>query len=492
MSDVVGTQLRGWDAATWRAATTPSMRSTVTALVLLDATPDWERLRARFERLTLLVPVLRKKPLFGFFGLSSPRMAIDPDFDLDVHLRRYRLPAGGGWAELMAEARRMSLTDFDRYRPLWEGVLIEGLPGGRSAMILKLHHTIADGRSTVMMALSLFEFSADGNADEPAAPPPPRAEDATVFQVSYADLTDNLERARRLATRTVASARQFAREAIADPASTAARSREMLSSIGRFTAVHESPLSPLMVGRGTTYHFAAFDLPFADLRARARAGGHSVNDVFMAAIATGLERYHERHGTPAPELRFNVPISTADGPGDRSGQGANAVTIARFPLPVSGSSIEERMRAAHDEVSAWRDEPALDLANPLADISWVIPVPVLAKAAQASDVTTSNVPGPPIPLFLVGVRVSGLYPLVATIGAAVNVTMVTYDRTAFVGISADDRAVPDLPELVEDLRAGVAAVTGSGVGPADPFSKGSRDDATPKARAIRATAPASD
>jgi hypothetical protein len=82
----------------------------------------------------------------------------------------------------------------------------------------------------------------------------------------------------------------------------------------------------------------------------------------------------------------------------------------------------------------------------------------------------------------------GAYPLVATIGAAVNVTLVTYDGSAFVGISADERAVPDLDELVEDLRAGFAEVTGGRVGPADPLAAGHRGDGTPKARAVRSDA----
>jgi hypothetical protein len=84
---------------------------------------------------------------------------------------------------------------------------------------------------------------------------------------------------------------------------------------------------------------------------------------------------------------------------------------------------------------------------------------MLAHAARASDVTTSNVPGPPIPIYLAGARMIAAYPLVATIGAAVNVTMVTYDGHAFIGVSSDDRAIKDHTELMQDLRAGFYAVT---------------------------------
>jgi hypothetical protein len=91
---------------------------------------------------------------------------------------------------------------------------------------------------------------------------------------------------------------------------------------------------------------------------------------------------------------------------------------------------------------------------------------MLAAAARTSDLTASNVPGPPIPLYLAGVRMIAAYPLVATIGAAVNVTMVTYDGTIFIGVSADDRAVPDLPVLIDDLRQGFATTVGQTIRPA--------------------------
>jgi hypothetical protein len=256
-------------------------------------------------------------------------------------------------------------------------------------------------------------------------------------------------------------------------------------SVSRFTAMPDGPLSPLLTQRGTTYRFAGFDLPFNGLRGAAKSRGRSVNDAFMAAVGLGFERYHVRHGMVADELRFNVPISLRGDAGDTSGQAANAVTIARFALPVAGLSVDERMATAHEAVEHWRDEPALRLANPLAEVSWLIPVPVLAQAALASDVTTSNVPGPPIPLYVAGERIVGMYPLVATIGAAANVTMVTYDGSAFVGLAADERAVPDLDALVADLRSGFATVTGEPVGAADPLVEPGAQDGTPKARAVR-------
>jgi diacylglycerol O-acyltransferase len=229
-----------------------------------------------------------------------------------------------------------------------------------------------------------------------------------------------------------------------------------------------------------------FNIPFGEIRAAAKAHGYTVNDVFMASVATGMAHYHDRYGKSAEELRFNLPISLRKT--SKDGSSANSVTIARFPLRVSHASIEQRLESAHVQVKRWREEPALTLANPLADASWLVPVPVIAGAAKTSDVTTSNVPGPPVPLYIAGVRCTGIWPLVATIGAAINVTLVTYDGTAFVGISTDDKAVPDSQILLEDLRRGFREVLGGGIGPSDPLAERQAPSSAGSAATKRASA----
>jgi diacylglycerol O-acyltransferase len=473
MDDRVGTRLRGWEAATFRTASNdPTMRSTVIAMGILDRAPDWVRMRSRFERLTRFVPSLRMRPIYGLTGLSAPRLAIDPDFDLDVHLRRYRLPEGAGWPDLLVDARRMSLTDFDLDRPLWEAALVEGLPDGQAAFLLKLHHSIADGQATVMIALSLFELGPDPNPDEPEPPAVPDGGDVSIGDIAVANVMDSLREVAGQVNTAVRSAAGLARTAVSDPVDAWAQAWRTLGSITRLTSVAERPLSPVMCGRGTTYRFGAFDLPFADLRAAAKAHACSVNDAFMAALGAGFDAYHLRHHAMVEQLRVNVPISLRGDPGDRTGNASNAVSIARFPFPIAGLTKVERMQAAHELVARWREEPALRLADPLAEVSWFVPVPMLAAQARTSDITASNVPGPPIPLYLAGAKVIAAYPLVATIGAAVNVTMVTYDGRAFIGVSSDDRAVPDHADLLEDLRSGFAEIIGSAVGSADPYDTG--------------------
>ena len=455
-----GKQLRGWDAATFRTASgDPTMRSTVVAMAVLDKSPDWERLRFRLERLTLFVPELRMRPLYGVIGVSAPRLSVDPDFDLDFHVRRYRLPENGSWEDLLRDARRISLTDFDHNRPLWEATLVEGLPEGHSAFLLKLHHSIADGQATVMIALTLFELASEVNPHEPSPPPAPIGEDVSWQDIFVANTQDNLTRVVDVFKGAVGTGFGFIKGALTDFEVTFQKAIETVGSVTRAATVYDRPLSPLLVERGTTYSFGTLEFPFEGIRRSAKSQNMSVNDAFMAAVMSGMQAYHVRHGSSAPSLRVNVPISLRGDAGDRSGQASNAVAIARFPMPVAGLGVRELMHEAHDLVAKWRAEPAMRLADPLAEVSWFVPVPMLAHAARASDITTSNVPGPPIPIYLAGARMIAAYPLVATIGAAVNVTMVTYDGHAFVGVSTDDRAIKDHEDLMHDLRAGFHAVT---------------------------------
>jgi diacylglycerol O-acyltransferase len=140
-------------------------------------------------------------------------------------------------------------------------------------------------------------------------------------------------------------------------------------------------------------------------------------------------------------------------------------------VPVGIVDPAERMRAIHDIVDSWRKEPALHLVDPLAEVGTrLMPVEVLASTAQKSDFTASNVPGVPIPVFIGGARVIAMYPMTGTIGAATNVTLLSYNGVAGLGISMDDAAIPDRALFIECMGAGFAEVVGHPVQPSDPVA----------------------
>ncbi len=458
-------RLSGWDFATWRMATDdPVMRSTIIGLLVLESSPDWERMKQRYERATRLAPVLRSTVVEGPIGLQSPRIVVDPNFDLSFHMRRFSMPKGSTWADVLEDARRQSMADFDRDRPLWRVTLLEGLPGGKSALILKLHHAIADGQGAVQLGLALLDFTPDGvdlgpmpNAPEPAVL------DTTGFLEAV--IRNNVGWVARTAQDVINGLGPLTMAAVKNPGELIGRVRETAGSVARFTRIPFGPLSPIMQQRSINYHFDTIDMDFAAYKAAAKRRERSVNDLFLAAISVGMNRYHERMGRPVDELRMNMPISLRTS-GDDEG---NAVTIARFEIPVS-NAIDDVLESAAETVRNWRAEPVLKLADNLAELSRFLPPELLSAAAQTSDLTASNVPGPPIPVWLAGSKVERMYPLVGTIGAAINVTMLTYNGIASVGVSTDDAAVDDRDELIRSLRHGFREVIGTPVLAGNPLT----------------------
>jgi WS/DGAT/MGAT family acyltransferase len=457
-------RLSGWDFATWRmAADDPIMRSTILGILVLDKSPDWEQLSERYERATRLAPVLRSKVVEGPTGLETPRVVVDADFDLTFHIRRFGMPEGSTWEDVLDEARRQSMADFDKDRPLWRMTLLEGLPGGKSVLVQKLHHAIADGQGAVQLTLALLDFTEEAPDLGPMPPEPePVLLDTKGFM--QAVIRNNVGWVARTAEDAIRGFGPLAMTALMHPLTLFAKIRDTAGSVVRFAKTGAEPLSPILKGRSINYHFDTIDLDFDKFKAAAKSRNRTVNDLFLAAISVGMNDYHVKMGHPVNELRMNMPISLRT-----SADESNSVTIARFEIPVS-NIIDDVLEIAANTVRSWRAEPALKLADYLAEVSRFLPPELVSAAAQTSDLTASNVPGVPVPVWLAGARVERMYPLIGTIGAAINVTMLTYTDSAGVGISSDDAAVGDRHQLMESLRYGFREAVGADALVGDPIS----------------------
>ncbi len=459
-------RLSGFDFATWRAASDdPSMRSPIIGLIAMESSPDWSTLVDRFDRASRVAPILRQKVIEGPSDILSPRLSIDPDFDLGFHMRRFRVSEPGTWDQVLDEARRQSMTEFDLVRPLWQVTLIEGLADGRAALLVKLHHAIADGQGAMMLGATVIDLMPSGADLGPMPPAPISAplDTAGFLGTAMVDASSFLMKSVKDVTD---AALPVAGRALRDPLGIVDDVLGVLKSAAKFLTVPTSPMSPVMTGRSINYHFVTFDVPLAGLKTAAKVHGLSLNDAYMAAVTGGLRIYHERRGEPVTVLRCNMPISLRDP--QRPAQ--NAVTIARFEVPVDILDPAERMAAIHEIVSGWRKEPALHLVDPLAEVGYrLLPSEVFPATARTSDFTASNVPGVPMPVWVAGAKVLAMYPLTATVGAATNVTLLSYNGIAGIGISMDDAAIPDQDLFVECIGAGFAEVIGEPVGPSNPI-----------------------
>jgi diacylglycerol O-acyltransferase len=212
-----------------------------------------------------------------------------------------------------------------------------------------------------------------------------------------------------------------------------------------------------MTNRSLNTHFEGVAIPFSSMKAAARSADGTLNDVFVAVTLDALKRYHEKLGTQCNEIRMNMPISVRGG--DAANNFDNQFVPARLVLPLSDAEPAERIREVKDLLRAARAEPALPHVN---DISGVISrfgpsaaVSILGAMLKGVDITTSNVPGPPFPVFMAGSRVEEFYAFGPLAGAAINITLFSYDGTVFLGVNIDRAAVPDHALFARSLRAAI-------------------------------------
>lgn len=442
------------DALLWNVEKDPSLRSTVTAVLVLDRVLPRDVLVRRFERVSRVVPRLRQRVRANPMSVAPPRWEVDPHFDLHFHLWWVKAPGKGTMRDVMSIAEPVAMSGFDRARPLWRAVVVEGLAERQSAIVLKLHHAITDGVGGMQLQLELLDL-------EPNAPERPMPEPPEIHVMSQPErIVDAFQHARRrqmgIAKRSAASVTSGAAKALSDPVQAVGSTADLAASIGRVLRPATHPLSPLMTGRSLSVHFDTMTVPLDRAKKAAKRAGGKLNDAFVTGIARGLRHYHLRHGVDCDELRMAIPINLRNG--DTTHVAGNAFVPARIEIPIDVEDPIEHMRRIHDLVLDARTEPANELVDPLSNVLNRLPTSAVTalfgSMVKSVDFTASNVPGAPVPVYLAGARMVSQFPFGPMAGAALNVTLLSYQNDLNIGVSSDPSAVPDPEVLRNSLSAG--------------------------------------
>ena len=387
------------DALMWAIEKDPLLRSTITSVTLFDAELDRERLLVQLDRATRVIPRLRQKVVSPPFGVAPPSWVVDPDFDLDFHVRFQRAPGDGTLRDLLDYAQPFAMSGFDRARPLWEFVVFDGLEGDRSALVQKMHHSLIDGVGAMKITMAFLDTTRAGK-DRGPLPEVPASEHPDFVSLLRDGLGHDV---RRVGGAVGRLPREVVTTAL-DPIGTTRRSARMAGSLVRMLRPVSEPLSPIMGGRSLSVRFDTLTGSLPDLKAAAKAVDGTLNDAFVAAVAGGLKRYHDKHGAEVDQLRMTMPINTR--PSADEVVAGNQFVPARFVFPLSIADPAERVQAMHSLLRGQRDEPALGALGPVSTLLNQLPLGLstaaLGSMLKGIDVVTSNVPGAPIPIYAVG------------------------------------------------------------------------------------------
>jgi diacylglycerol O-acyltransferase len=253
-------------------------------------------------------------------------------------------------------------------------------------------------------------------------------------------------------------------DAVLRPLDTARRLGEGVASTARLLAPVSAPLSPIMRRRSLSAHFDTVALSLPGLKAAAKRVGGSLNDGFVAAVTGGLRRYHEHHRAPVESLRMTMPINVRDAAnGNRAG---NRFVPARLIVPIGIGDPAARLRAVRALVSQQRAEPALGLLDDVSGMLRRLPAPMytalFGSMLKGVDFVTSNVPGPPVEVFVSGARIESVFGFGPLSGAATNLTLFSYLDQLGLAVNTDRAAVPDPEVFLACLEAGIAEVLALG------------------------------
>jgi diacylglycerol O-acyltransferase / wax synthase len=447
----------------------------VAGCALFEGTaPTHEELIRAIESRLHLVPRYRQRLAFVPLAQGRPVWVDDPHFNPAYHVRHTALPKPGGEEQLMRMTGRVFSQALDRSKPLWEMWLVEGVAEGRFALLSKTHHALVDGISGVDIMTVLFDTSPE---PMPVAPPEHQWVPRPVPSSAQLLADALLERA------TVPGEMlRGMRAAFRGPRAVAQRAATAAAAVGAVAREGLQPAPPsvfnVTIGPHRRFTWVRGDL--AQFKAIKNSLGGTVNDVVLTVVAGALGRFMRLQGeaTDDVELRAMVPVSIrADA---EQGALGNRVAAMWAPLPVGIGDPVARLHMISASMQEIKESGQAVGAQVLTALTGFAPPTIISQAARLQarqrmfNLVVTNVPGPQIPLYLLGRELEAIFPMVPlATNTALGIAILSYNGQLNFGIAADYDALPDSDALADELSSSIEELVAA-AGALPPRPKGGR------------------
>ncbi|MCP4038298.1 MAG: wax ester/triacylglycerol synthase family O-acyltransferase [bacterium] len=405
---------------------------------------DFESFKRFTESILHRIPRYRQKLKWIPFE-GRPVWYDDPDFEIDYHIRHTSLPRPGSEAQLKKLSARVMAQPLDRHRPLWEIWVVEGLQGGRFAVISKIHHCMIDGSSGVDISQILMRLTPDREIEEaPEYIPRPAPTDRELA-------VDAVRLRLRGPLRALRGLQEFRKETENLQDEILLRTRAVRAALANQSSSASS--TPINGDLGPHRVFDWWTVSLDDIKAIRRSLGCTVNDVVLTVV-TGAFRDYLAHRRMRPEeldFRIQAPVSVRSD--EERGKLGNRVSGWLVRLPLDESDPIKQLERIHETTSELKDTHQAMGAEIILQVMDVMPNALVSLGAQAAAGTmnsiVTNVPGPQFPLYMLGAELLGMYPQVPLLpSVGLGVALISYNGRICWGFNADLGLVPDLSTFV--------------------------------------------
>ena len=440
----------------WLRMEQPTNLMMINGVMTLEGPLDYERLLETIEQRFLTFRRFRQKAVDGPRGAY---WVMDDDFDITCHVRRTALPGAADQAELEMLVSQLASTPLDKTRPLWQFHVVENYIDG-PALIIRIHHCIADGIALVQVFLSLTDPTPESrpSARKPEVWKKRRADEAMVFQRLLDPAREGLDFATHLGQKLIKEGSKILQNpAIAG--NYAAEAGEIVRELANSLTLEDDPVTCFKGRLGTRKKVAwAEPLPLDEVKAVSKAFGCTVNDVLIAAVTGALRQYMISNGESPDDLkdiRVTVPVNLR--PLEHALDLGNHFGLVFLSLPLSSGSPLERLYAVNDRMNELKSSKqatvTLGFLAALGMGPAAVQKPMLNMLSEKATAVLTNVPGPQQPLYLVGSKMKEIMFWVPQNGnIGVGISILSYNGKVFFGMISDHRLVPEPSKIISRFK----------------------------------------
>ncbi len=422
---------------------------------VFDGEVTLEALTQHIDERLHLIPRYLQKVVPDPFNIGHPTWETDEDFDITNHIFEIKSDVPVTLDELCRIAGELLSPVMDRKKPLWELFLIPNLENGHTGMVSKVHHCMVDGISGVDLIKILFDITPEGTPPPPKPAAPPKLPKPDPTRVFLDSLLGAMQEGMNRFTEMQAGL-LYITQSVLNP-----QNAEKLPHLsGVLPAVSTpAPMLPFNGKCSGERRLAWSEYSFGEARAVRNVLGGTVNDVVLTLLSESVARYVKSYGQQVDGrvVRFMVPVSLRQK--EQRGALGNLISILPVEIPLDIDDLGKRFNYVHKKTGLMKETHLAEGLGVVGAMYSMLPAPIQSILGAVADLpfppfnmVATNVPGPQVPLYLVGKKMTAHYPYVPIgYGLGLGCAIFSYNQVLYFGLSSDAQAMPDVEKFKEIL-----------------------------------------